>query len=364
MKANLTKAEWDAYETRERQALDPIVKHQGISLDAVQVHTGGERYLMSGRKLVLTGTAKGGERVVVKASSDKEGAASIRHEKRVRDMLGSLAFSHDTLLMPEEVLYHDDGRAVVLITAFIEQPRVFVDRPVAEQLFLALRMFELQEGFQATTYGHEKQVRALFPILRAEEYLRRFSDFVKTVRDECKECGETLDALLRAHTFLKEHTVTIERYAPYLTHTDLVPHNMRVSTRDIYMLDYEAFYFGNKHESWARFLNYMLIHNPHLERMLVEYVRKNKSADEYLSLRLMRVFKIGLLLEYYARALLKTEGSLHELTKKRIAFWTNALQSVIKDEPLSDNVVEKYVAARNALRTPEEVARQKEFSIA
>ena len=39
----------------------------------------------------------------------------------------------------------------------------------------------------------------------------------------------------------------------------------------------------------------MVHHNPDLEKILSEYVRANRGEEEYLSLRLMRVYKLGFL---------------------------------------------------------------------
>ena len=108
----------------------------------------------------------------------------------------------------------------------------------------------------------------------------------------------------------------------------------------------------------------MLIHSPELERLFVEYVRRSRGEDEYLSLRLMRAYKIVFLLEYYARALQKTTGDLHALTLARLAYWREALSAILKDRPLQKEITQKYIATRNALRSEEEKERQQEFAIA
>lgn len=364
MRANLSQEEWGAYQEEELTGFAPTFNRLGILLDKKQLHTGGERYLMSGKKLVLTGTReKDGKRIVAKASSDQEGRAEIRYEKEAHDLLQTLAFANDVLLSPEELYFEDGARNTLLVTGFIEQPKVFIARPITEQFFLALRVLEAQEGFHATTYAHEKRVKNVFPVLQSGDYRKGFEKFVKSIREN-RSSDAALDTLLEhAKSFLAEHTVVIDRYAPYLAHTDLAPHNMRVSDHGIYLLDYASFHFGNKYEGWARFLNYMLVHNPELEKILSEYVRKNRGEDEYLSLRLMRVYKIGFLLDYYTRALSRTTGDLHTLIEARITLWTSALSAMLEDTPLSAKVVEAYTSARNRLRSAEEVARQKESSL-
>lgn len=363
MRANLTKEEWEEYQKQELAKFEPLLARLGVALDTEQLHTGGERYLMSGKKLVLTGVrASDKKRVVAKASSDENGRTEIRYEKDVHDLLRSLAFANDTLLSPEELYYEDPAHGTLLVTAFIEQPSVFFARSLQEQFFLALRVLEAQEGFHATTYEHEKRVRNTLPVLRSSDYIREFEGFKKTI--ETIHPNVLLRNLLkRSAAFLIENRDSVDRYAPYLTHTDLAPHNMRVSHQGIFLLDYAAFHFGNKYESWARFLNYMLIHNPELENLLTEYVRANRGTDEYLSLRLMRVYKTAFLLEYYIKSLTHTTGDLHTLTEARIAFWTGALEAVIEDKPMARSAVDAYTRTRDALRTKEETARQKEFNL-
>ena len=55
---------------RELAGARPMLEQLGFILDTTQVHTGGERYLMSGHKLVLTGRrTSDNKRVVIKVSS-------------------------------------------------------------------------------------------------------------------------------------------------------------------------------------------------------------------------------------------------------------------------------------------------------
>jgi len=130
------------------------------------------------------------------------------------------------------------------------------------------------------------------------------------------------------------------------------------------MLDCSSIHFGNKYEGWARFLNYMVIHNPELEQFLNEYVLKNRGTNDYLNLRLMRVYKIGYLLKYYAESLEKTTGNLNTLTLKRINFWHEVLKAVLSDTQLSKEILQDYIENRDDLRSEEEKKRQREFSVA
>ena len=106
----------------------------------------------------------------------------------------------------------------------------------------------------------------------------------------------------------------------------------------------------------------MLLHNPPLEKLLLSYVQENRTEDEYLSLRLMRMFKVCFLLRFYALALQKTEGDLRTLTEARIDFWTGVLHALERDMPIDASLRDTYLTKRSILRSPEEVARQKEIS--
>lgn len=352
----------------ELTIISELLKSLGFSLDELQPYISGERYLMSGGKLVLAGVQdEGGTRVIVKASRNPDGKKEIGSEKRSRDLMRTLSFADKKILIPEELYFGTNGGYVFLIMRFISQGKVFVAHTIEEQFFIAMSAFEAQESFHATTYEHLRAVKDVFPVLSSTEYLRDF----KRLRDLILHLhlDESLRAVLkRAETFLAEHCLTIDRYANYLTHTDFVPHNFRIAEHSLFMLDcvpnYATIHFGNKYEGWARFLNYMLIHSPELERLLCEYVRRNRGEDEYLSLRLMRTYKIAFLLDFYAKSLAKTIGDLHALTLERLAYWRGALEAILEDRPVSKEVTDRYVATRDSLRSKEEKERQREFAIA
>jgi hypothetical protein len=160
----------------------------------------------------------------------------------------------------------------------------------------------------------------------------------------------------------------IDKYGNYLSHTDFVPHNFRVRDRKIYMLDcspeYRTVHFGNKYEGWARFINYMVIHNPELGNILADYVRKNRGEEEHMSLRLMRVYKLGFLIAFYTESLKSTTGDLLELTRERIGFWHEVLKFILGDKPVSSDFVKEYKDKRDKLRSEEEKKRQREFAVA
>ncbi|MFA6279127.1 MAG: hypothetical protein WC638_03525, partial [Candidatus Paceibacterota bacterium] len=245
--------------------------------------------------------------------------------------------------------------------------QVFVAHTIEEQFFIALSAFEAQESFHATTYEHLRAIKDVFPILSSTEYLHDFKRLKESILHLYNDAS-TSAVLEQAEEFLINHRLDIDQYTNYLTHTDFVPHNFRLMEHTLYMLDcvpnYATIHFGNKYEGWARFLNYMMLHSPELERLLVEYVRTNRDEDEYLSLRLMRAYKITFLLEFYARSLAKTSENLHELTLARLAYWREALIAILEDRPLAREVTEKYIATRDSLRSEEEKERQRDFAVA
>ena len=361
---------WDAYREEELRRITPIIANLGYTLDVTQVHTGGERFLMAGArdvgggglKLVLTGRdTKSGKRVVIKVSNSTQGIAEIERERECREVLHKLEFASRAFRTPQELVYTKEGPYVISITSYIEQERAFIEHSLDEQFFLALRAFETQEGVHATTFSHAQTIKKTFGMVGVQEYLDTFESFRNRAVTNDPDNTMVRETLERGSEFLQTNKTVIERYSGFLTHADFVPNNLRVSGRDLFLLDYASIHFGNKYESWARFLNFMIHHNAQLEQTLAGYVRENRGEEEYLSLRLMRVYKIGYLLAFYTEALHKTSGNLHELTVRRIDLWTRAMDAILKDMPVPEEVVASYVAELDRLRSEDEKARQKEI---
>ena len=348
------KHEWEVYKTRELALLEPLLTTLGYELEARQPHLGGERHLTgpigSGRKLLLFGRDRQGNRVVIKASSEPAGIREIEHERVCRSILEKISFAYQTFLSPPELLYTRQSGCVVLVTAFIDQPQSFLERPLQEQFALALKGLQAQESAHATTYRHRKLIRTTFGEMHAADYVAKF----RTYADESKPHA-ALDA---AFAFLNAHAETIEQYCGFLTHWDFMPQNIRVSGSDLYLLDHSSLHFGNKYESWARFINFMTLYNPPLADALVQYVRDNRTPEESLSLRLMRVYRLGELIRYYTGWLPRTEGNLHELALARIAFWSDVLHAVLQGTEVAPTRIDEYKRRRDALRTEDEKQRQ------
>lgn len=365
----------------EIKDISALLEPLGFKLDEKQPYVSGERFLMSGGKLVLAGTNHDGAKVIIKTSSKLDGKKEIESEKKARDLMRTLVFANNKILIPEEIYYGRKDEYLFLITRFIPQEKVFVGHTPEEQFFIALSAFEAQESFHATTFEHIRAVEKVFPVLHSAEYIRKFAQMKDSVLRKFAEgplsdssgnfsnktIGKSLrETLEKAEAFLKQNSTTIDRHANYLTHTDFVPHNFRLDGHSLFMLDcvpnYSTIHFGNKYEGWARFLNFMMIHSPELEKTLRKYIRDTRGENEYLSLRLMRVYKIAFLLDFYANSLTKTTGDLYKLTLTRVEYWHQALKAILDDKPISKEITDQYVKTRNLLRSEEEKNRQKEFN--
>jgi len=359
--------EWENYRRHELASALPLLQKLGFELEPEQPHTLGERFLMAGKrdvggggyKLVLLGTrVNDGKKVVVKISSNREGIREIHTEREAREILRLLKFAYQTLHAPSEILYITGGTHTISTTAHIEQEQTFLSRPLQEQFGLSLQAFKAQESVHATAYSHTQAIRTIFGIWGVKEYLDSFRTSAATTLKNGPSNHALAQSLTKAARFLTEHCATIEQYCGFLTHADFVPHNLRVHQGNVYLLDSASLHFGNKYESWARFLNFMLLYNRPLEQALTKYVHDNRTPEEELSLRLMRIYKLGKLLEYHAGTLPQTSGDLHTLSKKRVEFWREALESLLEDKPLAQEVIAQYQRERDSLRSEEEKKRQ------
>jgi len=356
---------WESYRDRELQALTPLLAKHGITLEDEQPHIAGERYLMqavtttSGRKLILLGQMNG-KRVVIKATTDSEGAKELLHERTCRELLVKIRFAYEVFHTPEEVLFTREEGFTLSVQRFIEQSSTFIGRPLKEQFALALSAFKAQEGAHATTYGHMRRIRGTFGSMSASDYLREFASFRDNVRIH-QEVPELVVLLEKAYAVLHEHSETIERYTGFLTHTDFVPHNFRVVGDDIYLLDYSSLRFGNKYEGWARFVNFMALYNPKLEQALTDYVRLNRTPEEEAALHLMRIYRLGEILWYYTRTLSQSTGDLQRLNRARIEFWSKLLTALLSGKRLTNDDIATYTNLRDRLRSEDEKRRQKDL---
>ncbi len=356
------KTEWESYRRRELEGLVPVLKELGFSLEKEQPHTGGERYLMSGKKLVLLGVRdRDGKRAVIKASGNAEGSREITREHDARRALATVRFAYRLPLSPEELYFGRSGSYTIAVTAYLAEPKPFLVRPLEEQCMRALGAFKAQESVHAATYGHARAVRKVFGLWHAGDYLRSFDAFRASAAADAPDAPYLRDALSQAAAHLVQHQDDVERYCGFLTHEDFALHNIRIAEDGVYLIDSASLRFGNKYESWARFLNFMLLYNRPLEQALERYVRDNRAPEEVLALRLMRIYKLGELLHYHARAYALSSGNLKRLCGERLRFWTTVLDALLADTPVPDETVASYKRSRDALRSDEEKQRQREL---
>ena len=345
---------WASSTMLDVEVLKKLLLPLGYTLEQEQPHISGERFLMTKDKLVLTGTQQNSKKVIIKAAKQRAGREEIMRERKIHDALSKAAFGSGPILLPVEVYFGETHEYLLWITEFIDQDTVFAARPLDEQFFLALKAFEIQEAFQANTFENIKTIKDSVPIYKAQQYLQTFADFNMRVSG----------SLSQAEEILRRHEHIIEKYCGYLTHTDLAPANIRVHGREIYFIDLSSMLFGNKYEGWARFINWSVVHSPALEPLLLDYVKVNRGEEEYLCLRLMRIYKIGFLIDYYTQTLAKSSGSLRTLNEKRARLWLSILEYVLRDEKIPEEMLESYRSERNRLRSSEEMERQKEINIA
>ncbi|MBT4516528.1 MAG: hypothetical protein HOC78_01390 [Candidatus Komeilibacteria bacterium] len=356
---NNYKKNWQNYRDEELEKVTPILRKLGFILEKEQVHISGERYLSGGKKLVLLAYRElDGRKVIIKISSDEGMSAEIKKERKSRQVLKKINFAYHIFFSPEEILFINKEDYTIFITEFIEQESTFLARSLQDQFFIALKAFEAQEAIHATTYEHANTIRKSFGIWNATSYQDTFKRYVADIQGNLADKKDLNGFLEEADKFIQKNLKTINLYSNFLTHWDFVPHNFRISGNEMYLLDHSSIRFGNKYEGWARFLNFMMLYNQNLEKLLLDYVKNNRSEKEYLSLRLMRVFRLTELIWHYVKTLKQAEGNLKVLNKKRIDLWTNALVSVLEDKQLDESIAKEYKISRDSLRDEEEKQRQ------
>ncbi len=338
--------DWKKYVENELLSISTVLTPLGFTLDDTQHHISGERYLSDRQK------------VVIKISNHPNGKKEIETEKKSRDTLSALSFASDSILFPKEILYINKNSYLIFVTEFIEQNKKYLDKTLEEQFFLILRAFESQESFHATTFEHVNSIKRQFPIQDAKYYIESTKSLIESINKKYPHT-KLHASLLRAQKLISSNEKLINKYSNYLAHTDFVPHNFRLKDDVLYMLDASAVVFGNKYEGWARFLNYMALHNPVLCKILLEYIKKNRDDEENSCLQIMRVYKNVFLLSYHVTCLEKTSGDLRTLTEERIQFWNKILDCILDEREPDQSLINSYTDKRNSLRSQEEIQRQK-----
>ncbi len=356
---------WQAALHIELDALTRILATFDYSLDDDQPHIKGERFLMQavttagGSKLILLGRhTPTGTKVIIKATRDAAGAAELRHERTCRSLLHELNFAYDIFHSPPERLFTICQGYTIAVSDFIDQPISFLERPLVEQFDFALAAFDAQASVRATTSRHIKAVQANFGIKRYQDYLEIFTTFQTIVSRALPDATNVHSQLETVKTKLQAGKQRIEQYGDFLTHTDFVPHNFRIKDNVMYLLDFSSLRFGNKHESWARFLNFMTLYNPALEAALIQYVETNRAPEERESLQLMRCYRLGEIICYYTRTLEKSDGNLLALNQTRVDFWSDVLAATLENRTINRTILAAYQSTRDQLRSADEKQRQ------
>lgn len=358
-----TQKTWNTYIEKSLPLISDILLKRGFTLNEVQPHILGERFLMkaittiSGEKLILIGKSKDGLEVVIKVSDNIDGKNELLHEQTCRELINKLPFAHSHFNSPREISFFTQAGFTFSIQEYIPQTSSFLERPVSEQFSFALSAFKDQELARATTGKHIKEIAKTFGIRKSDTYLTLFAGF-STSLEINNAPEEVQNNVKKAQSELTAKKERIEQYCGFLTHTDFVPHNFRIRDNELFLLDFSALRFGNKHEGWARFLNFMSLHNPVLESLLVTYVKDNRAPEEYESLHLMRLFRLGEIITYYTNLLPKSSESLLTLNTARVSFWNELLQTELDGKKISHEIIASYQKLRDELRSTEEKQRQ------
>lgn len=355
---------WETYCKEEIDRITPILLKEGITLDDFQPHIIGERSMMEavttahGRKVIVLGRSNSGEQLVIKASSEPGGMQELLHEQTCREALAKLPFSYHTFNTPLQRACIITNHLVCVVTEYLRQEKSFLERTTDEQFSYVHAAFTAEARAHATTKNHYQIITKTFGTKTAVSYLETHATFLTQSLPEQKDTFLVREYIEKTHLLLTGNIQRIEQYTGFLTHTDFVPHNFRIFDSTLYLLDLSSLRFGSKHESWARFINFMVLHNPQLAQALGSYMRDNRSIEEQESLRLMRMYRLGEIISFYVRAAQACSGSLHTLSKERVAFWYAVLVSLHERVELSPKIREHYIQKRDALRSPDEHKRQ------
>jgi hypothetical protein len=363
MSANSTQETWQKYVETEIETLRPLLSTAGYTLDENQPHTKGERFLMknitttSGEKLILVGTNVDGKKVVIKAAKDFTGKKELEAERTCRIVLQEIDFSYKTFDAPTELAFFTEQGYTISIQEYIEQTSAFLERPIEQQFTFALNALKTQESARITTNNHLRKVGPVFGIRRSGDYIKLLRAFLTALKIQEADVSitTTVQSVLNQ---VEEKRERIEQYCGFLTHTDFVPHNFRIAGDTMYLLDWSSLEFGNKHESWARFLNFMTLYNPELETLLIEYVEKNRAPEERESLQLLRLYRLCELITYYSNTLAQSDGDLLTLNQTRVQFWHKVLKAEMQNKRVDPSIVETYKSNRDNLRSTAEKERQ------
>ncbi len=368
MKSNLTES-WQSFVESETSFFLPILNNLGFEINNDQPHTKGERGAFRAKKIILLGERLSDKlKVVIKCARYKEGKEEILQEKKARGNLKNVDFAYHEFLEPKEIYFENNKREnyLIQVTEFIHENIQFLDRDPKDQFNIAFRSFITQEGIHAVTAKHNKIIKKLFNTFDFEIYKKNLFNYKNKILEFVNN-AEFTDLLNNSEDLFLQNKYRIQQYSGFLTHTDFVPHNFRVRNDDgverVYLLDHSAIIIGNKHDGWARFLNFCVLHSPIIEKWFVQYFKNNRSQEEIESLKLMRIYRLFELVDHHATIYKNTSEvenkELKELSKKRVFFWLELLKAVYENRELDSQIIEDYKNNRDSLRSQSEKERQK-----
>ncbi len=348
---------WKKFVETELKYFQPKIEKLGFVLLESQPHLKGERSAFRSQKLILLGKRKeDGLKVVIKVSREKLGASEVEEEVRGKSALSKIKFSYTVFNDPRQIYFEYKKREIISITQFIEEDKKFLDRDLKEQFLIVHEALTTLEGVHVVVKKHQKEVEKFFKIYTFDIYKKELTENINYISESFSDFQEILN---NAKNIFLENKNRIEQYQNFLTHFDFVPHNFRVADNKIYLLDHSSLRIGNKHEGWARFLNFCILYNQELEEKFLQYFEINRSREEKESLYLMRIFRFVELIAHHTKIYFESEGNLKVLSKERVLFWVNILNLHLKQEKFDQNLIEEYKNKRDNLRSLEEKERQK-----
>lgn len=345
-----------------------ILAKAGFALDNEnnQVHIGDERTLISRDKLVLKGRCiSDASRVIIKASASVAGIREIERERTCRRCLAEINcnFQPPIFSYPEELGFLQEEGLCISVIKYIDQDIRFLNRTLEEKLNLSLSAFYIQEK---VTVGVVKNLIGIVDrlgIVTENAYLREFEACLGDALIYSPQNRILRLNRERAVFFFRDRLCYVRGHQGFLVHADFVPNNFRVVGSKISYLDLGAFQFGNRYESWARYLNWMMVWDYQLEGALIKYFDENRGQEDYMCLSAMRALKMGFLIGVYSKHLseLQDDARLYALQSGRLNFWTLALVALIHGNHVPERTALEFAKFQESLRSERERRRQMEM---
>jgi len=346
----------------------PTLAKAGFALDSEdnQVHIGGERALISRDKLVLKGwRISDASRVIIKASASLAGIREIERESACRRCLAEInrSFQSPIFFYPDELGFLQEDDLCISVIEYVDQDMRFLDRPLEEKLHLSLSALHAQERVTVGAVKNLAGVADRFGTITANTYLREFKAHLKNALTYFPQNLVLRSNLEHADTFFRERLCHVREHHGFLIHSDFVPNNFRVIGSEFYYLDLGAFRFGNRYESWARYLNWLMVWDCRLEAVLVDHINEGRGREHHASLSAMRAFNIGFLIQMYSKLLpeVQENARLHALQSGRLNLWTSALIALIHGDHMPEQTALEFAQFQESLRSEHERRRQMEM---